>query len=215
MPPCQLNRQIEGRLRHRSFQPQTCPSIIFKVVVSPVSFGSRNSALKDLLCYSMSDLHAMERCQPDAQMLLHLALGLVRVCVCHVQGYKETRIRVNAQYRERLRSSSTAFGKTRSPKISFILAPKSGHSTGASLGRSGTMRPITRSLSRSSTVLPAFSQAFRRRVSLSSRILTLGMTTMCHMMCHIVKGFPAAAPVAHAAPSTRPAKGAQYSRAHP
>jgi len=136
----------------------------------------------------MSGLHAMERRQPDARMLLHPALRLVRVCVCHVQGYKETRVRVNAQYRERLRSSITAFGKTRSPKIAFALAAKSGHSLGGSSDRSGTIRPITRSLSRNSTVFPAFSQAFRRRVSLSCRMFTLGILKMCHMVCHIVKG---------------------------
>jgi len=188
MPPRQLNRQIKNRFGQRNFQPQTCPSIILKVVVSPVSFGSRNSALKDLLCYSMSGLHAMERRQPDVRMLLHVALRFVQMCVCHVQRYKEARVRVSAQYRERLRSSITAFGKTRSPKIAFARAAKSGHSTGAFWGRSGTIRPMTRSLSRNSTVFPALSHAFRRRVSRSPRMLRVGILQMCHIMCHIVKG---------------------------
>src|ERR1019366_406507 len=101
---------------------------------------------------------------------------------------EDARVGVDVQYRDRSRSSisNAEPGRIRSPKIAFALAAKSGHTTGASLGRSGTMRPITRSLSRNSTVFPAFSQAFSRRVSLSSRILTLGMTIMCHMMCHIV-----------------------------
>ena len=101
---------------------------------------------------------------------------------------EDARVGVDVQYRERSRSSisNAEPGRIRSPKIAFALAAKSGHSTGASLARSGTMRPITRSLSLNSTVFPAFSHAFKRRVSLSPRILTVGIISMCHMMCHIV-----------------------------
>src|SRR5271157_2526492 len=98
---------------------------------------------------------------------------------------EDARVGVDIQYRDRSRSSISKAepGRVRSPRIAFALASKSGHSTGASLGRSGTMRPITLSLSRNSTVFPAFSQAFRRRVSLSSRMFTDGIRHKCVTLC--------------------------------
>src|SRR3974377_1197005 len=90
---------------------------------------------------------------------------------------EDTCISVDIQYRERSRSSTSKAepGRIRSPRIAFALASKSGHSTGAFFGGSGTTRPMTRSRSFNSTVFPAFSQAFSRRVSRSCRMFMVGM----------------------------------------
>jgi len=178
MPPRQLNRRIPRRFWHRSFKPQARPPIILKVVISPVSLGSRNSALKDLLGYSMGDLRAMQRRKPNPRLCSHMPMGLRGVIVRQVQANHKAGVHVGAQYRPRSLITVSTAGRILSPNIAFARAAKSGHSTGFSFGRSGTMRPITRSRSRNSTVLPALSQAFSRRVSRNCRMFIVGMTSM-------------------------------------
>src|SRR5271157_5437729 len=87
-----------------------------------------------------------------------------------VKGDEETRVGVDAQYRPRSSISRSAPGRVLFPRILLARAPKSGHSLGCLGGIFGTIWPITRSRSRSSTVFPAFNQAFRRRVSRSWRM---------------------------------------------
>src|SRR5271157_1946287 len=107
--------------------------------------------------------------------------------VLQVQGDEEACVRIN-QKRPRPLTTNSAPGTSRLPKIVSTRAAKSGHSRGCTVDEdSGTMRPSTRSRSRSSTVFPACNQAFRRRVSRNWRMFTEGMDIMCHVMCHIVK----------------------------
>jgi len=79
MAPSKLNREIESRFRHDDFRPEARPSVTLKVVKSPVSFGSRDSTLKDLLRNGMSTLHVVKWRQPNARILLHLPTGTRRV----------------------------------------------------------------------------------------------------------------------------------------
>src|ERR1039458_7315713 len=94
----------------------------------------------------MSELCLVQWCQPQSRMFCDPAMRLRRVHVGKIQTDHYTGVRVGSQYRPRSLTTVSTAGKTLSPNIAFVLAAKSGHSTGASLGRSGTMRPITRSL---------------------------------------------------------------------
>lgn len=90
MSPGKLNRPIESRFRQDRFKPEARPSISVKVVVSPVSFGSRDSALKDLLRNGMSTLHPVKWRQPNAGILLHLATRARRMNVGDIQRNQKT-----------------------------------------------------------------------------------------------------------------------------
>src|SRR5271166_865191 len=93
-----------------------------------------------------------------------------------IKGDEETRVSVDAQYRPRSSISRSAPGRILFPRTLLARPPKSGHSLGCLGGISGTIWPIMRSRSRSSTVFPAFNQAFRRRVSRSWRMFTESMS---------------------------------------
>ncbi len=90
MAPSKLHREIESRFRHDDFKPEARPSVNLKVVVRPVSFGSRDSALKDLLHNGMRTFHLVKWRQPNARILLHLPTRTRRVSIGDVQRNQET-----------------------------------------------------------------------------------------------------------------------------
>src|SRR5271166_3857274 len=94
------------------------------------------------------------------------------VSIDEIKGDEETRVSVDAQYRPRSSISRSAPGRVLFPRILLARSPKSGHSLGCLGGISGTIWPITRSRSRSSTVFPAFNQIGRAHVSRSWRMFT-------------------------------------------
>ena len=167
---------LKYRLWHLLFQKQPKLAISFERRVELSSFSAGDCAAKNVLRDGMSPLHTMQRKEPDSRARRHPALRLDGMRIVHVERDKETGIRVDAQYLDFSRSSisKSAPGTRRPPRIFLARAAKSGHSTCSGSGRSGTMRPSTLSRSRSSTVFPALSHSFRRRVSRSCRRLIDG-----------------------------------------
>jgi hypothetical protein len=97
------------------------------------------------------------------------------VAVGEINGDEETCVGVDTQNRPRSSMRRSAPESCRLPKIFERRSAKFGQSPSVTLERSGTIRAITSCRSRSSTVLPARSQALRRRVSRNSRIFTEGI----------------------------------------
>ena len=174
----EIGAQVEGVLRHCCLKPQAISSVVLQGDEDSIRLSLRNLAIKNLFGNRMGTFRRVKRGKPDAGFLFHPLHRGCRMPVPHVERCQETRIGVDSQKRPRSFIKSSTTVKTRSPNIFLARASKSGHFAGFSSVLSGTMRAMTRSRSRSSTVFPALSQAFRRRVSRSWRKLTEGMVTL-------------------------------------
>jgi len=174
----QVGAHLKGVFRHCRLKPQAVRSVVLQGVEDSIRLSLRNLAIKNLLGDRMGTFRRVKRGKPDAGFLFHAFHRGRRMPVQHVERCEETRIRVDSQKRPRSFIKSSTTVKTRSPNIFLARASKSGHFAGFRSVFSGTIRAITRSRSRSSTVLPARSQAFRRRVSRSWRKFTEGMVTL-------------------------------------
>jgi len=174
----QVGAHLKGVFRHCRLKPQAISSVVLQGAEDGIRLGLRNLAIKNLVGDRMGTFRRVKRGKPDAGFLFH---PLHRGCgmpVPHVERCEETRIGVGSQKRPRSFIKSSTAVKTRSPNIFLARASKSGHFAGFPSVFSGTMRAMTRSRSRSSTVFPALSQAFRRRVSRSWRRFTDGIVTL-------------------------------------
>src|SRR5208337_2426212 len=102
---------LEGHLRQTHFPPKSSFAIALEVRTKPLGFTSRDGAAKHVLRDSMRPFRAMQRRQPQTRMPGHATLGLFRVSIDEIQGDKETRVRINAQYRPRSSISRSAPGR--------------------------------------------------------------------------------------------------------
>jgi hypothetical protein len=172
----EISAKRESVFRQRDLAPNVGGLVRNKLGMCSVGLLRCHSSAKLMLPESVGPFGTMERCQNYWRRPLDATTRFGGMDVSQVQGDYEARININVQYRPR--SSSTTLGRIRSPNISLARASKSGHLAGFSSTFSGTMRAMTLSRSRSSTVLPARSHALRRRVSRSWRKFTEGMVVM-------------------------------------
>ena len=172
---CQANASFKCIFRKIGLDPETIQKIGFHGLYDRLGFSGRHLALKNMLVNSVRPLRPMQRCKPDQWPRLQPPLRLCRMAVRHVERNQETGVGVDFQNRPRSSITRSAPGRVRAPNTFFRRKAKSGHSSGWAATASGTIRAMTRSRSRNSTVFPDSSHALRRRVSLSWRILTVGM----------------------------------------
>ena|ERR1019366_29259 len=171
------NAALEGHFRHVHLKPEARFTVPLELRVQFLRLAGRNLAQEQVLGNGVRPFRAMKRRQPNPGMLCQQMLRLGKVPIVQVKRNEEARIRVDAQYRARLRSliKRSAPGKILSPKIFLARAAKSGHSAGGPSPFAGMICPMTRSRARNSTVFPCCNQAFRRRVSRSWRIFMDGI----------------------------------------
>jgi hypothetical protein len=169
---------IEGVFRYCCLKPQAICPVALQRGEDGIRFSLGNLFIKNLFGDGMETFRRVKRCKLQAGLLLHPLSRGCRMHILHVERREKTGIGVDRQKRPRSFSKSSTTFKTRSPNIFFARASKSGHFAGFSSAVSGTMRAITLSRSRSSTVVPARNQAFKRRVSRSCRMLTDGINIM-------------------------------------
>jgi hypothetical protein len=184
-----LGTEFKGTFRDGDVTPEPCLMIRLEFLFDSARVGCRDLPAEDLLGNSIGPLRRMERGKQDVWLSTQQLIGSARMGVFDLDRDQEAAVNVNRQSRCRsLKKSSTAV-RTRSPKIAFRRASKSGHSTFRSVGCSGTIFAISLSRSRNSTVLPARSHAFKRRVSRSWRMLTEGIS-QCDTLCVTLSRWP-------------------------
>jgi hypothetical protein len=161
--------------------------VLFEAPMEKSGLSRGYFSAEDVLLNRVSPFGNVQRCQPQGWFPKRQTLCFVRMSIWQIEGNKDACIGVGTQNRPRSSISNFAPERTRPPNICLRNAAKSGVRTRFRGVFCGTIRPITRSRSRSSTVFPALSKALSLRVSRSWRIFTLGTTRLWHILCHMAK----------------------------
>jgi hypothetical protein len=158
------NASFERHARESGFHPHLISPVKLERAIYLPGFSRRDPTLKDVLRNCVRPFCAVQWREPDLRARCYPRVSFLGMPIREIKRDEKACVCVN-QYRPRSSITRSAPGSTRSPKIFLARRANSGHFWASASDDSGTMRPRTRSRSRSSTVSPASSQAFSRRVS--------------------------------------------------
>ena len=165
--PRQIGAPLISKIGNSCRRPHLAASILCEAVMQTLRFLGKKSFSEYVLLNRMSPFCNVQRRDAYRGFRTQQGFRSAGMLVRQVKRDKKAGVCVNAQKRPRSSMTKSAPGKMRSPNISLRKAAKSG-SEGFSAGLlCGTIRAITLSRSRSSTVFPERSQLLSLRVSLS------------------------------------------------